>query len=222
MNCSTPDSCLPLSARVCSNSCPLSRQRYLTISSFATPFSFCLQSFPASASFLMNLLFASDGQSIGPLALAWVLPKNFQGWFPLGLTGLISLQFLECCILSQLVYPPLSPLSWGSLVPLHFVIRVVSSAYVRLLIFVPAILIPACDSSSPALCMIYSAEKLDKQGNNIQSSCTPFTILNQSVVPCRILTVASWPTYRFFRKQVRWSGTPISLVRVFHSLLRSI
>ena len=159
----------------------------------------------------MSQLFASDGQSTGALASAWVLPKNFQGWFPLGLTGLISLQFLECCILSQLFYPPLSPLSGGSLVPLNFVIRVVSSAYVRLLIFVPAILIPACDSSSPAFCMIYSAQKLDKQGNNIQSSCTPFTILNQSVVPCKILTVASWPTYRFFRRQVRWSGTPVSL-----------
>ena len=47
-------------------------------------------------------------------------------------------------------------------------IRVVSSAYLRLLIFLPAILIPACVSSSPAFLMIYSAYKLNKQGDNIQ------------------------------------------------------
>ena len=51
-----------------------------------------LQSFPASGSFQMNHLFASGGQSIGASASASVLPKNIQGWFPLGLTGLITLQ----------------------------------------------------------------------------------------------------------------------------------
>ena len=56
------------------------------------PFSSCLQPFPASRSFLMSQLFASGGQSIGASAPASVLPMNIQGWFPLGLTGLISLQ----------------------------------------------------------------------------------------------------------------------------------
>ena len=56
------------------------------------PFSSCLQTFPASGSFLMSQFFASDGQSIGPSALASVLPTNTQHWFPLGLTSLISLQ----------------------------------------------------------------------------------------------------------------------------------
>ena len=65
------------------------------------------------------------------------------------------------------------------------VIRVVSSAYLRLLIFLPAILIPACGSSSPAFLMMYSAYKLNKQGDNIQPWCTPFPIWNQSVVPNR-------------------------------------
>ena len=51
----------------------------------------CPQSFPASGSFPLSQLFASDGQSIGASALASVLPINIQGWFPLGLTGLISL-----------------------------------------------------------------------------------------------------------------------------------
>ena len=54
------------------------------------------------------------------------------------------------------------------LVPLHFLLlRVMLSAYLRLLIFLPAILIPACASSSPAFCMMYSAYKLNKQGDNI-------------------------------------------------------
>ena len=57
-----------------------------------SPFSSRPQSFPASGSFPMNQLFASGGQSIGTSALASVLPMNIQGWFPLGLCGLISLQ----------------------------------------------------------------------------------------------------------------------------------
>ena len=97
-------------------------------------------------------------------------------------------------------------------------IRVVSSAYLRLLIFLPAILIPACASSSPAFLMIYSEYKLNKQGDNIQPWCTPFPIWNQSVVPCPVLTVASWCAYRFLKRQVRWSGIPISF-RIFHSLV---
>ena len=84
-------------------------------------------------------------------------------------------------------------------------IRVVSSAYLRLLIFLLAILIPACASSSPAFLRKYSAHKLNKQGDNIQPCCTPFLIWNQSVGPCPVLTVASWPSYRFLRRQVRWS-----------------
>ena len=62
-------------------------------------------------------------------------------------------------------------------------LRVVSSAYLRLLIFLPAILIPACAYSSPAFLMMYSAYKLNKQGDNIQPWRTPFPIWNQSVVP---------------------------------------
>ena len=78
-------------------------------------------------------------------------------------------------------------------------IRVVSSAYPRLLIFLPAILILACASSSPAFHMMYSAYKLNKQGDNIQPWRTPFPIWNQSVVPCLVLTVAFWPVYIFSR-----------------------
>ena len=99
-------------------------------------------------------------------------------------------------------------------------IRVMSSVYLRLFIFLPAILIPACASSSLAFYMMYSAYNLNKQGDNKHSWCTPFSILNQSVVPCKVLTVASWPKHRFLRRQVRWSCIPIFL-RIFHSLLWS-
>ena len=99
-------------------------------------------------------------------------------------------------------------------------IRVVSSAYLRLLRFLPVILIPAYASSSPAFLMMYSAYKSNKQGDNIQPWCTPFPIWNQSVVPCPFLIVASWPADRFLKRQVRWSGIPISF-RIFHSLLWS-
>ena len=99
-------------------------------------------------------------------------------------------------------------------------IRVVSSAYLRLLILLLAILIPVCASSSPVLLMMYSAYKLNKQGDNIQPWRSPFPVWNQSVVPCPVLTVASWLAYRFLKRQVRWSGIPISF-RIFHSLLCS-
>ena len=83
-------------------------------------------------------------------------------------------------------------------------IMVVSSAYLRLLIFLPAFLILGCASSSPAFLMMYSAKKLNKQGDNIQPWRTPFPIWNQSVVPCPVLTVTSWPAYRFLKRQVRY------------------
>ena len=75
-----------------SNSCPLSQWCHLTISSSVALFSSGPQSFPAAGSFPVSWLFASGGQSIGVSASASVLPMNIQGWFPLGLTGLISLQ----------------------------------------------------------------------------------------------------------------------------------
>ena len=81
--------CPSLSPGVCLDSYPLSQWCYLVISSSATLF--CPLSFLASRSFPVSQLFASGGQSIGASALALILPVNSQGWFPLGLTGLISL-----------------------------------------------------------------------------------------------------------------------------------
>ena len=79
-------------------------------------------------------------------------------------------------------------------------LRVVSSAYLSLLMLLPAVLIPGCDSFSSAFQMMYSACKLNKQGNNIQLFCSPFPILNQSVVPCpvpNIYTIYQYIIYIF-------------------------
>ena len=84
--------CPLLTPRACSNSCPWSRWYHPTISSSVVPVSCCLQSVPASGSFPMSQFFAWGDQSIGVSASASVLPMNIQDWFPLGWTGLISLQ----------------------------------------------------------------------------------------------------------------------------------
>ena len=78
--------------RACSNSCPSSRCYNPTISSSVVPFSSCLQSFPASGSFLVSQFFTSGGQSLGASALASFLPKNTQDQSPLEWAGWISLQ----------------------------------------------------------------------------------------------------------------------------------
>ena len=79
-------------SRACSNSCPSSQWYHPTISCSVVTFSSCIQSFPASGSFPVSQFFTSGGQSIGVSASASVLPMNIQDWFPLGLTGWISLQ----------------------------------------------------------------------------------------------------------------------------------
>ena len=84
--------------------------------------------------------------------------------------------------------------------------------------FLLAILIPACASSIPAFLMMYSAYKLNKQGDNIHPWRTPFPIWSQSVVPCPVLTFASWPAYRVLRRlrpdKVVWYS---HLLKNFHS-----
>ena len=83
-------------------------------------------------------------------------------------------------------------------------IRIVSSVYLKLLIFLLAIMISDCASSSLTFHMMYSAYKLNKQGDNIQPWCIPSPIWNQSIFLYLVLTVASWSVFRFLRK--RWSG----------------
>ena len=81
----------PVSPGVCSHFYPLNWWCHPTISSSVTPYSFCLQSFPALRSFPLSWLFASGGQSIGASVSASVLPMNIQDWFPLGWISWISL-----------------------------------------------------------------------------------------------------------------------------------
>ena len=84
--------CPSLFPEVCSNSCPLHRWCHPAISSSDALFSFCPQFSPASGTFLVSRLFASGDQNTGASASASVLPMSIQGWFPVRLTGLISLK----------------------------------------------------------------------------------------------------------------------------------
>ena len=268
----------------------------------------------------MSQFFASDGQSIGVSASASVLPMKIQGWFPLGLTALISLLYKRfsrvfsnttarknqlfgaqlslwsnshihswllkkttalprCTFASKamsLIFNTLSSfviaflprskhlliswlqspsavilepnipiyLPWSDGTGCHDLsfwmlsfkpafsfssftsikrlfsssslsnIGVVSSAYLTLLIFLLAVLVPVCASSIPVFCMMYSVYKLNKQDDNIQLWHILFLILNQSILPCPVLTVASWPVCRFLRKQVRWNTRPRSILNI--------
>ena len=83
--------CHSPSPKVCWSSCPLHRWCHPDLSSSDILFSFCHQSYPASGTFSMSRLFTFDDQNTGASALASVLPTSIQGWFPLRLTGLISL-----------------------------------------------------------------------------------------------------------------------------------
>ena len=104
--------CPSPSHRACSNSCPLSQWYHPTISSSVIPFCPFLQSFPASGSFPINQFVTTGGQSNGASISASELPKNILDWFPLGLTGLISLpsykEITEKCLLFY--YFPLNKL----------------------------------------------------------------------------------------------------------------
>ena len=101
MDCSTPDFPVhhQLSELAQTHVCRVGDaiQCHPTISSSVVPFSSCLQSFPASGSFPMSWLFSSGGQSTGASASPSVLPMNIQYWFPLRLTGLISM-LLNCSV----------------------------------------------------------------------------------------------------------------------------
>ena len=105
--------------------------------------------------------------------------------------------FSEYWVLSQLFHSPFTFIKRLFSSSSLCAIRMVSSAYLRLLIFLPAILIPACASSNQVFLCMYSACKLNKQGDNIQPWLTPFPIWKQPIVPCSVPPVASWPAYRF-------------------------
>ena len=98
--------CPSLSHEVCPSSRPFHQWRHPAISSSDTLFSSCFQSFPASETFPLSLLFVSGDQNTGTSALASVLPMNIQGWFPLGLTGLILLNKGLSGVFSRTIWLP--------------------------------------------------------------------------------------------------------------------
>ena len=121
-------------------------------------------------------------------------------------------------VFSKLSFKPVfslttfKPISRGSLVPLHFLPLEGFICISKLFIFLPAILIPACDSPSLSFCMMYSAYKLNKQDDILD-------VIPSKFWTSRLFHVQFyWPAYRFLRRQVSWSGIPISL-RIFHNLL---
>ena len=117
--------------------------------------------------------------------------------------------FSECWVLSQLFHCPLSHSSRGSLLS---TIRVVSSAYLRLLIFLPVILIPACASSSPAFCLMYSAYKLNKQDDNIQPWHTPNSLNDLKTKLCTVnLWFVSMTIYQLICKDMWLKSFPYHL-----------
>ena len=209
MDCSTPG--FPVHHQLLDfvHSRPLSQWCHPTISSSVFPFSSHLQSLPASESFPMSQFFTSGGQRIGVSASASVIPMNIQDWFPIGLTGWISLQpkrlsrvfsnntvqkhqFFsdQFFFIVQLSHLYMTTGKTTALTEQTFVGKVMSllfnmlsrlviaflprskrlliswlqspSAYLRLLIFLSAILMPAYGSSSLAFHMMYSAYKLNK------------------------------------------------------------
>ena len=109
---------------------------------------------------------------------------------------------------NQLFHAPLLPSSRDSVVPLHSL--PLEWYHLRLMIFHLAILIPVCNSFSSAFNMMCSAYNLSKYSDKYIFWCTPFPILKQFVVLCPVLIVASLPSYKFQRKQVRWSSNRIS------------
>ena len=122
------------------------------------------------------LCYPVDVEPTGLLCL-WDFPgKNTGQGYQTLLQGIFPTQGLNPCLLSLLHWQEDS-------LPL---VSYAYLTYLRSLIFLMAILIPACDLSSLAFFMMYSAQMLNKQCDNIQHYCTPFPILNQLVVPCKV------------------------------------
>ena len=141
-----------------------------------------------------------------PISSLWVIPVR-QPWascimYRPGLEIHFTYVIIHVSMPFSQIIPP-SPSPTESKNPFHTSVSLLLSRIQGY--HYPAILIPTCASFSPSFLMMYSAYKLNKQGDNIQPWRTRFPIWNQSVVPCPVLTVASWPAYRFLKRQVRCS-----------------
>ena len=166
---------------------------------------FVIAFLPRSKHLLISWLQSPSAEILEPKKRKPITTSTFSPLFAMGLDAMILVYgFLKYLVLSWLFHSSSFTLdkrlfSSSSL----SAIRVVSSTYLRLFMFLPPILIPACNSSSLAFLRMCSVCRLNKQGDNRQPCCTPFSILNQSVVPWKVLTVVSWLAYRFLRRQVK-------------------
>ena len=127
--------------------------------------------------------------------------------------------FSECWVLKQLFHSSFTFIKRLFSCSSLSARRVVSSADLRLLIFLLGILIPTCASSSPAFHMMYSAYRLNKQGDNIQPWRTPFPIWNQSVSYLPV-TAASWLAYRYryaYRTCIQEAGKVVWYSHLFQN-----
>ena len=182
--------------RACSNSCPWSRWYHPNISS-------CHPLFLPSAFYLSQhqglLKWVSSLHQVTKVLEFQLQHQSFQWIFRTDAKTLVfwMLSFKPTLSLSSFTFNKRF-FSASSLSAM----RVVSSIYLKLLIFSLAILIPACASSSPAFHLMYIVYKLNKEARWQHSTLmySPFPVWNQSIVPCSVLTIASWPAYRFLRR----------------------
>ena len=187
--------CPSLSPTVCSNSCPLSWWCHPTFSSSVAPFSSCLQSFPASGSFPMSQLFILGSQNIGASASASVLPMSIQVWFPLGLTGLISLLSKELSrVFSSITiqFSSVQSLSHGRL----FVTPWIAACQASLSI-----------TNSQSLPKLISIESVMPSNHLIL--CCPLFLLSPIPPSIRVFSNEStlrmsWPKYWSFCRVISW------------------
>ena len=182
---------------------------------------FVIAFLPRRKHFLISWLWPQSAVILEPKKIKFVIVSNFSPY----ICHEVMVSDAMILVFWMLSFKPAFSFSPFTLIKRLFsssvsAIRVVSSVHLSLLIFLLAILIPLCDSSSPAFHLMYSEYKLNKQNDNIQPWCTPFLIWNQFIVPCPVLTAASWPAYRSLKRQVGCSGIPI-FFRIFHSLLWS-
>ena len=160
---------------------------------------FLIAFLPKSKHLLISRLQSPSTVILEPQKIKSVTVSIYSPWSD-G-TGYHDLSFSECWVLSQLFHSSFTFIKRLFSSSSLSAMRVVSSAYLRLLIFLPAILTPACASSSPAFPMKYSTYRLNKPGDNLYPWHTPSPVLSQSVAPCPVLTAASWPAQRFLRRR---------------------
>ena len=165
---------------------------------------FVIAFLPRSKRLVISWLQSQSTVILEPKKIKCVIVSLFSPFICYKVMGQdVLILVFTCWALSQLFHSPLSFIKRLFSSFLLSAIRVVSSAYLRLMIVLLAILLPACASFSSTFHMMYSAFTLNKQGDNIQPWCTAFPVLNQFIVPCLLLTVDSWPAYRFLSRHVR-------------------